>query len=72
MAVKPWLGAMIAPTDYKEGKMETKPPKAALELDYVHGYRAKDMRNNVRYLKDGSIVYNAAALGIVLDQNSNT
>ena len=29
------------------------------------------MRNNLRYLKNGSIVYNAAALGIVLDINKN-
>lgn len=42
-----------------------------LQLDFVYGYRAKDCRNNVRYLKNGSIVYNAAALGIVLDGANN-
>jgi len=38
----------------------------------VHGYRAKDCRNNLRYLKNGKIVYHAAALGIVLDSSKNT
>ena len=30
------------------------------------------MRNNLKYLKNGNIVYNAAALGIVLDIPTNT
>lgn len=30
------------------------------------------MRNNVKQLKDGRVVFNAAALGIVLDTNDNT
>jgi hypothetical protein len=36
-------------------------------LDFVHGYRAKDTRNNLKYLKSGNIVFHAAALGIVMD-----
>lgn len=42
-----------------------------LQLDYVYGYRSKDCRNNVKYLKSGSIVYNAAALGVTLDPSQN-
>ena len=45
---------------------------AKLELEYCHGYRAKDCRNNLRYLANGKIVYHAAALGITMDQNKNT
>ena len=40
-------------------------------IDYVHGYRSKDCRNNVKYLKNGSIVYHTAILGIVMDVVSN-
>ena len=73
MAVKPWLGAMKPPTNFdkefdrKALKKQKKPPQASLELEYVHGYRAKDTRNNLKYLESGKALYHAAALGIVLN-----
>ena len=69
-AVKPWLGAIVAPDNFIPPN--NKPPNAKLELAYVHGYRVKDCRNNLRYLKGGSIVYNAAAVGVVLSKKDNT
>ena len=36
-------------------------------LEYVHGYRSKDCKNNLRYLKNGHIGYNAAASAIDVD-----
>ena len=45
---------------------------AALELEYVHGYRGYDCRNNLYYLPDGRLVYHAASLGILLDTKANT
>lgn len=42
-----------------------------IELDYVHGYRSYDSRNNVKYLKNGSIVYHTAGLGVVMDVVNN-
>lgn len=36
-----------------------------LRLEWVHGYRGGDMRNSVRYLVDGSLVYTAARVGVV-------
>ena len=48
--------------------MQQKAPQAELELEYCHGYRAKDCVNNLRYLEgDKKILYHAAALGIQLD-----
>jgi WD40 repeat protein len=38
-----------------------------LSLEHVHGFRGQDARNNLHYAKDGSIVYIAAALAIVVD-----
>lgn len=38
----------------------------------MHGYRAFDCKNNLKYLKSGNIVYNCAALGIVLTPNLGT
>lgn len=43
-----------------------------LTLEYVHGYRHKDCRNNVKYAKNGNIIYNTAALGVSLDPTFNT
>lgn len=48
MAVKPWLGAIKAPSDYLgfNGKQLAK-PEIHGELDYVYGIRSKDCRNNM-------------------------
>ena len=39
-----------------------------LELEWIHGYRSDDSRNNVRYNADGEIVYIAAGVGIAYNQ----
>jgi microtubule-associated protein-like 6 len=61
-------GAMKAPTGFlKPSRNANLPPAVNLQLEFVHGYRAKDCRNNIRYLPDDRIAYNAAALGVVLN-----
>jgi len=42
MAVKPWLGAIKAPSNYISTNFDQKKPNLAIELEYVYGYRAKD------------------------------
>lgn len=37
-----------------------------LSLEFIHGYRGFDTRNNLHYLPEGDIVYHAAGAGIVL------
>jgi hypothetical protein len=73
-ATKPWLGAIKAPDGFEDSvnfdKLK-KPPMAKLDLEYCHGYRAKDCRNNLRYLKSGKLLWHAAGLGIVLNKKSN-
>lgn len=72
MACKPFIGAIKAPIGHKYNPEEqSKAPNADLEIDYVFGYRAKDCRNNIKYLKNGNIAYTAAALGIVMDIRTN-
>lgn len=71
MAIKPWLGAIKAPSDYISSNYDHKKPNIDVELEYVYGYRAKDCRNNLFY-KNGSLYYFAAALGINLDISNNT
>jgi len=73
MAVKPWLGVVknSVPSNYKPQKGENDAPEASLELEYVHGYRCEDARNNLRYTRTGKAVYHTAAVGVVLDTLEN-
>lgn len=43
-----------------------------MELEWVHGYRCRDSRNNIGFLIDGSIAYHAAALGIVYNPSEHS
>ena len=47
-------------------------PASSLELEWVHGYRGFDCRNNIAYVnKTGSqVAFSAAALGIVQDNST--
>lgn len=72
-AVKPWIGAIKAPTARVRSNPD--PPSAVLDLEWVHGYSAQCSRNSLRYCQTtsaastgkGDIVYPAAALGVVYD-----
>ena len=44
----------------------------SLKLDYVFGYRGFDCRSNLKFLGENHILYNAAAVGIILDIVNNT
>jgi len=71
MSIKPWLGSIREPTGFIKPPLKfDKSPSIQLKLDHVHGYRAKDCRNNLKYLKSGNIIYNVAALAIVMDINT--
>jgi microtubule-associated protein-like 6 len=41
-------------------------------LEYVYGYRSADSRQNVFFNSTGQAVYMTAALGVILDFNSNS
>ena len=73
-AVKPWMTNVIntVPSNFKSSKLDGTAPDAQLELEFVHGYRCHDTRNNLRYTKDNKFVYHTAAVGIVYDKNTNT
>lgn len=44
-----------------------------LQLEYVHGYRGFDSRNNLHYINDGAdIVFHAAGAGIVQNLSTGT
>lgn len=63
----------VAPTNYKFDPRDTEAPDANLELEYVHGYRCFDVRNNIGYCDDGdNILYFTAAVAIIHNIASNT
>jgi len=70
MAVRPWIGQVTEPTNHNPPNPSK--PDCTYELDYVYGYRSQDSRQNVYFNPNGQAVYMTAALGIMLDMNSNT
>lgn len=42
MAVKPWIGALVAPSN--PPPIDLSEPPRTLELEYVNGYRSEDSR----------------------------
>lgn len=69
MAVKPWLGAIVPPTNAKVlQKTGSSAPDVQLALEYIHGYQSQNASNNARYDAVGRVVYHAAAVGIVADK----
>jgi len=68
---KPWAGAIVAPTNMPHINKDA--PTETLTIDHVYGYRAIDSRNNVFYLSNSKeIVYMTAAIGVVLNTETNT
>ncbi|XP_050404782.1 echinoderm microtubule-associated protein-like 6 [Patella vulgata] len=57
--------------DMKAGAKRKKGPEDSLKLQYVHGYRGYDCRNNLFYTQSGEIVYHVAATGIVYNKDKN-
>ncbi|KAG5192222.1 WD40-repeat-containing domain protein, partial [Tribonema minus] len=65
MAVKPWLGAIVAPSQVPAPVSLA--PGQGLVLEWVHGYRGQTSGNALQYLSRNQIVYPAAAVGVVFD-----
>eukprot|EP00899_Mesostigma_viride_P008440 jgi/Mesvir1/17598/Mv08830-RA.1 len=69
---QPCRGSIFGPTGWETRPDAHMKPRNRLELHYVHGYRAHDARHNIGYTKEKSVVYHAAAVGIVLDPRTRT
>jgi hypothetical protein len=57
---------------FLDNPVDPTPPDVSYNLEYVYGYRCEDSRQNVFFNSAGQAVYMTAALGVILDQNSNT
>jgi len=65
------LGAIKEPT-YKYPKQTKERPNASIDLEYVHGYRVKDCRQNLYYQDDKVLIFHAAAVLIYHDTKNNS
>lgn len=71
LAIKPWIGAIKAPSN--PPAWQNQAPSVNLHLEYAYGYRCFDSRQNLFYSSNPNhIVYMTAALGVVLDKTNNT
>ena len=75
--VSAWKANIVEPTDwlvkYKaQNRYQTVEGSTDvdLELDWIHGYRSFDCRNNLRYNGAGNIVFHAAAIGVVFNKST--
>ncbi|ORX87820.1 WD40 repeat-like protein [Anaeromyces robustus] len=58
-----WAGAIVKPDNAPSAT--NKLPLQTLVLDHVYGYRTRDTRDNLFAINSDTIVYHAAAVGIV-------
>jgi microtubule-associated protein-like 6 len=63
---------MKAPDNFKKSRRHMQAPDHKVEIDFVHGYRGYDSRNNVAYLHTGEIAYYVAGVLIVYDPSTHT
>ena len=63
MAVKPWIGAIKAPTN-PPPPVPNISPETDLELKWVNGFNAFSTRNAVHYDSEGALHYSAATLNV--------
>jgi WD40 repeat protein len=60
----------MVPMEVKQCFVNAK-PTSYLELEWVHGYRGHDCRNNIFYLNSNQVAFPAAGLCIVSDRQVN-
>ena len=61
-----WKASCIEPVD---GVPSFHSTDVDLTVEWVHGYRSFDCRNNLRYSAAGAIVFHAASLGVVYSKS---
>lgn len=74
LAVEPFKGEVLnsVPSNFRLMPNAGDKPNGNLKLKYAHGFRSFDTRGNLKYKNQNEIVFTTAALGIVLNKNSNT
>lgn len=69
-AMSVWLESCVEPNN--PPPQHISPPDCTMKLEYVHGYRCQDMRNNIRYTDKEQIVFVCSTVGVVMDRTSKS
>ena len=80
MAILPFKGQVDASwnPDYPRSNIPKKysaAPTETLELKWAHGFRSFDTRDNLKYTKNGDVLFTTAGVGVVQtisQQNNHT
>jgi microtubule-associated protein-like 6 len=67
-AIRPWLHTIESTVPSQPPPIDDTVPDSRLQVEWVYGFNAQRMRNNVRYTASGKIVYPAASLTVVYDK----
>jgi WD40 repeat protein len=70
MNTRPYEIAIMEPDEHNDESSAA--PDVTYDLEYVYGFRCEDSRMNCFYNENGNACYTTAALGVILDQDSNT
>jgi microtubule-associated protein-like 6 len=73
MAVKPFLGVVrnSVPSDWNDSKVKLSDPDCSMDLEYVHGYRCFDTRNNIFFIDGDNITFHTAAVSVKMNLSKN-
>ncbi|KAJ3244995.1 Echinoderm microtubule-associated protein-like 5, partial [Chytriomyces hyalinus] len=66
----PGSGEIIIPTNLPS--RDSKIPAEEISLEFIHGYRSKDVSNNAYYLNENTIIFPAGSIGVVMCLKTNT
>jgi len=72
LAFLPCASSIYAPDDYVREPDILSAPLEAVQLEFAHGYRAHDARDNLHYAAFGDVVYSTAGLGIVYNREAHS
>jgi echinoderm microtubule-associated protein-like 6 len=68
LAIRPWLHTIESTVPSQPPPIEDSSPDSRLQVEWVYGFNAQHMRNNVRYTAQGHIAYPAAGITVVYDK----
>ncbi|XP_072031189.1 echinoderm microtubule-associated protein-like 6 isoform X3 [Amphiura filiformis] len=55
-----------------DGQKRNQAPSEGIRLEFIHGYRGYDCRNNLFYTQSGEVVYHVAAVGVLYNRETHS